>query len=141
LVDGTEKASEIINRLKGEQSQKVMTGLKALDPVLVATLESKMYNFDILVRQSEDTLERLVEEVDQELLATALKGCDQVLLDKIFATMPKRAAQYLREAMEGKGRVRLSAVEEARGQLIATLRQLADEGEIELQLFSEPVVE
>ncbi|MCG7584422.1 flagellar motor switch protein FliG [Photobacterium sp. OFAV2-7] len=141
LVDGTEKASEIINRLKGEQSQKVMTGLKALDPALVATLESKMYNFDILVRQSEDTLERLVEEVDQELLATALKGSEQVLLDKIFATMPKRAAQYLREAMEGKGRVRLSAVEEAREQLITTLRQLADEGEIELQLFSEPVVE
>ncbi len=142
LVDGTEKASEIINRLKGgDQSQKVMTGLKELDPVLVATLESKMYNFDILVRQSEDTLERLVEEVDQELLATALKGSDQALQDKIFATMPKRAAQYLREAMEGKGRVRLSAVEDAREQLIAMLRQLADDGEIELQLFSEPVVE
>jgi len=141
LVDGTEKASEIINRLKGEQSQKVMTGLKVLDPVLVSTLESKMYNFDILVRQTEETLERLVEAVDQELLATAMKGSEQALQDKIFATMPKRAAQYLREAMEGKGRVRLSAVEEAREQLITTLRQLADAGEIELQLFSEPVVE
>ncbi|WP_299019576.1 flagellar motor switch protein FliG [uncultured Photobacterium sp.] len=141
LVDGTEKASEIINRLKGDQSQQVMLGLKELDPELVSTLESKMYNFDILSRQTEDTLERLVEEVDQELLATALKGSDQVLQDKIFGTMPKRAAQYLREAMEGKGRVRLSAVEEARTELISTLRQLAENGEIELQLFSEPVVE
>ncbi|WP_064601631.1 flagellar motor switch protein FliG [Photobacterium sp. J15] len=141
LIDGTEKASEIINRLNGDQSQQVMLGLKELDPELVSTLESKMYNFDILVRQTEDTLERLVEEVDQELLATALKGSEQALQDKIFGTMPKRAAQYLREAMEGKGRVRLSAVEEARSQLITTLRRLADEGEIELQLFSEPVVE
>ncbi|ELR67064.1 Flagellar motor switch protein FliG [Photobacterium marinum] len=141
LIDGTEKASEIINRLNGDQSQQVMLGLKELDPELVSTLESKMYNFDILVRQTEDTLERLVEEVDQELLATALKGSEQALQDKVFGTMPKRAAQYLREAMEGKGRVRLSAVEEARSQLITTLRRLADEGEIELQLFSEPVVE
>jgi flagellar motor switch protein FliG len=100
-----------------------------------------MYNFSILVRQTEETLERLVEEVDQELLATALKGCEQALQDKIFATMPKRAAQYLREAMEGKGRVRLSAVEDAKEQLIIALRQLAEAGEVELQLFSEPVVE
>lgn len=100
-----------------------------------------MYNFSILVRQTEDTLERLVEEVDQDLLATALKGADEELLAKVFATMPKRAAQYLREAMEGKGRVRVSAVEEARNQLVQILRQLADAGEIELQLFSEPVVE
>ncbi|MGF1757535.1 flagellar motor switch protein FliG [Photobacterium sagamiensis] len=141
LVDGTQKAGEIINRLQGEQSQKVLTGMKELDPELVAKLESQMYNFSILVRQTEETLERLVEEVDQELLATALKGCEQALQDKIFATMPKRAAQYLREAMEGKGRVRVSAVEEARAQLIITLRQLADAGEVELQLFSEPVVE
>lgn len=141
IVDGSQKASEIINRLKGEQSQKVMTGLKVLDPELVTKLESQMYNFSILVRQTEETLERLVEEVDQELLATALKGCEQVLQDKIFATMPKRAAQYLREAMEGKGRVRLSAVEDAREQLIIALRQLAEAGEVELQLFSEPVVE
>ena len=141
IVDGTQKAGEIINRLQGEQSQKVLTGMKELDPELVAKLESQMYNFSILVRQTEETLERLVEEVDQELLATALKGCEQALQDKIFATMPKRAAQYLREAMEGKGRVRVSAVESAREQLITTLRQLADASEVELQLFSEPVVE
>ncbi|KXI22963.1 FliG C-terminal domain-containing protein [Photobacterium sanguinicancri] len=141
LIDGTQKAGDIINRLQGDQSLKVMTGLKEIDPELVAQLESQMYNFSILVRQTEDTLERLVEEVDQDLLATALKGADEELLAKVFATMPKRAAQYLREAMEGKGRVRVSAVEEARNQLVQILRQLADAGEIELQLFSEPVVE
>ncbi len=140
-VDGTQHAGEIINRLQSNQSQKVLTDLKAQDPELVSRLESQMYNFDILVRQSEATLERLVEDADQEMLAIALKGADEALLDKIFATMPKRAAQYLREAMEGKGRVRLSAVEEARKELVNLLRQLADDGEVELALFSEPVVE
>ncbi|WP_434357924.1 flagellar motor switch protein FliG [Parasalinivibrio latis] len=140
-VDGTQHAGEIINRLQSNQSQKVLSELKAQDPELVSRLESQMYNFDILVRQSEATLERLVEDADQEMLAIALKGADEALLDKIFATMPKRAAQYLREAMEGKGRVRLSAVEDARKELVNLLRQLADDGEVELALFSEPVVE
>lgn len=141
LIDGTQKASEIINRLDGGRSEGVMAGLRTLDPALVSRLENKMYNFSVLIRQSDETLERLVEEADQDMLATALKGADVELMDRLYGTMPKRAAQYLREAIEGKGRVRLSAVEEARTQLIQLLRSLAEQGEVELQMFSEPVVE
>ncbi|KLV06616.1 flagellar motor switch protein FliG [Photobacterium aquae] len=141
MIDGTQKATEIINRLEGRRSEAVLNGLRTLDPELVSKLEAKMYNFSLLLRQSEETLDRLVTEADQDMLATALKGADAELLDRIFATMPKRAAQYLREAIEGKGRVRISAVEEARDQLVQLLRQLAEQGEVELQLFSEPVVE
>lgn len=140
-IDGTDQATAIINRLKPMQSMKVMQGIKEHDPELVEKLESKMYNFSILAQQSEETLERLVQSIDQETLAVALKGADQTLLDKVFGTLTKRAAQYLQEAIEGKGRVRLSAVEEARKELVAVLRQLAESGEVELQLFSEPVVE
>lgn len=141
LIDGPQKAGDIINRLQGDKSMKVMSGLQQMDPELVAQLESQMYHFGILTKQSEATIERLLEDVDQDTLAIALKGADEGLLDKVFATMPKRAAQYLREAMETKGRVRLSAVEEARNEMVSTLRQLANDGEVELQLFSEPVVE
>ncbi|GAL07332.1 flagellar assembly protein FliH [Photobacterium aphoticum] len=73
-----------------------------MDSALVNRLESKMYNFSVLVRQSDATLERLVEEADQDLLATALKGADAELMDRLYGTMPKRAAQYLREAIEAK---------------------------------------
>ncbi|MDD1793549.1 flagellar motor switch protein FliG [Enterovibrio makurazakiensis] len=140
-IDGTDQATAIINRLQPAQSMKVLKGLKEHDPELVERLESKMYNFSILEQQSEETLERLIQDIDQDTLAIALKGASPELMDKVFATMPKRAAQYLREAIEGKGRVRISAVEEARKEMVALLRQLSESGDVELQLFSEPVME
>lgn len=136
-IDGTDQATAIINRLKPDYSLKVMQGMKEHDPELVGKLESKMYNFSILEQQSEETLERLVQDINQETLAVALKGASQALQDKIFTTMTKRAAQFLQDAIESSGRVRASAVEDARQEIVTLLRQLADSGEIELQLFSE----
>ncbi|EMD1178627.1 flagellar motor switch protein FliG [Vibrio harveyi] len=140
-IDGTQQASDIINRLTPEQSQQVLAVLKEQNPLLVEKLESQMYHFDILVRQSEETLEKLMAQVDQDTLALALKGADSALLEKIFAMLPKRSAQYLQETIDGKGRVRVSAVAQARKELVQVLRDLAERGEVDILLFSEPELE
>ena len=139
-VDGTKKAVDILNRM-GSRTSEIMLSLRDMDPSLMVKLEESMYQFDILERQSEATLSRMIEEVPQERLALALKGSSTTLQEKIFACLPKRAAQYLREEMETKGAVRMSAVEEARTEIMQTLRQLANDGEVELSLFAENVVE
>jgi flagellar motor switch protein FliG len=44
--------------------------------------------------------------------------------------MSKRAAELLRDDLEAKGPVRITEVEEAQKQIVATARKLADEGTI-----------
>lgn len=141
IIDGSLKTIEIINRLDSQLSKTVMIGLKDMDPILFSKIENKMYNFTLLVQQSNETLERLINNVDQDLLATALKGADEELTSKIFDLMPRRLSKFLKDAIDAKGLVQISAVEEARSQLIERLREMADAGEVKFQLFREPLVE
>ena len=77
-------------------------------------------------------IQTLLREISTELLVIALKGADEVLRDKIFGNMSKRAAELLQDDMDAKGPVRLSEVAAAQKEILATARNLAEAGEIVL---------
>jgi flagellar motor switch protein FliG len=62
----------------------------------------------------------------------ALKGAEEGVKQKIFKNMSQRASAMLQEELENKGPVRLSEVESAQKEILATARRLADEGQIVL---------
>ncbi len=63
------------------------------------------------------------------------------LCDAILGAMPKRQAQSFEDMMRRSGPVPLSRIEQTRQEIMATVKGLADAGEIEVQLFAETVVE
>jgi flagellar motor switch protein FliG len=115
--------------------------LRAHDPEVVSQIEMSMYDFFILSRQTEQTITRLLDEVPLELWAIALKGAEPALRDAILTAMPKRQAQSFEDLMRRSGPVPLSRIEQTRRDIMASVKQLADAGEIEIQLFAEAVVE
>ncbi len=62
----------------------------------------------------------------------ALKGATPALREKIFRNMSSRAAETLREDLEGRGPVRLSEVEAEQKEMLKIIRRLVDEGQIVL---------
>ena len=56
----------------------------------------------------------------------------QQLREKVFKNMSQRAAEMLREDLEGKGPVRVSEVEAAQKEILKIVRRLAEEGQIVL---------
>ena len=60
--------------------------------------------------------------------------------ERIFANMSKRAADMMRDDLEVKGPVRLSEVEAAQKEVMATARKLADAGQITLSSGGEEFV-
>jgi flagellar motor switch protein FliG len=62
----------------------------------------------------------------------ALKGASPELREKIFRNMSTRAAETLREDLDGRGPVRLSEVEAEQKEMLKVVRRLADEGQIVL---------
>jgi flagellar motor switch protein FliG len=139
-VEGVRQAAEILNRLPGNRAGMVEL-LRAHDPEVVSQIEMSMYDFFILSRQTEQTITRLLDEVPLEQWAIALKGAEPALRDAILSAMPKRQAQSFEDLMRRSGPVPLSRIEQTRKDIMASVKQLADAGEVEIQLFAEAVVE
>ena len=132
--------ADIINRLPGDKRQMVEM-LRAQDPELASKIEASMYDFFILANQSEVALTRIIEEVPLEQWASALKGADPSIREAILKTMPKRQAQSFEDLLRRAGPMPLSRIEQARSEIMAQVKALADAGEIEIQLFAEATVE
>jgi flagellar motor switch protein FliG len=139
-VEGVRQAAEILNRLPNNRATMVEL-LRAHDPEVVSQIEMSMYDFFILSKQTEQTITRLLDEIPLEQWAVALKGAEPALRDAIFGAMPKRQAQSFEDLMRRSGPVPMSRIEQTRREIMASVKDLADNGEIEVQLFAEATAE
>ncbi|MDB5847360.1 MAG: fliG, partial [Rhodoferax sp.] len=139
-VEGTKQVAEIINRLSGDKRQMIEL-LRAHDAALVSKIEVSMYDFFMLSNQTEAVLTRIIEEVPLEQWASALKGAEPAIREAILRSMPRRQAQGFEDQLRRSGPVTRSRIEQARKEIMAQVKALADAGEIEIQLFAEATVE
>ncbi|MFJ2975978.1 flagellar motor switch protein FliG [Kluyvera sp. NPDC087067] len=139
-VVGIKHAANIVNRIPSNQ-QELLDQLRERDESVVDDLQDEMYEFFILSRQTPMTLQRLMDEVPIDEWAVALKGTEPVLRQAIFNVMPKRQVTLLQSTTSRLGPVPVSRIEQVRKEIMQTLRQLVDEGEIQVQLFAEQTVE
>lgn len=139
-VKGIKQAANIVNRIAGNQ-QELLDQMRIRDEEVVDALKDEMYEFFILSRQTPVTLQRLLDEVPMEDWAVALKGTEPVLRATIYDVMPKRQAQLLQNTTNRLGPVPLSRIEQVRKEIMSLVRELAEEGEIQVQLFAEQTVE
>jgi len=139
-VEGVKQAAGLLTRLTGDK-QELVDGLRDRDPGVTSEIEGSMYDFFLLATQSEPVLTQIIEAVPSELWALALKGAEPAVRGAVLNAMPKRQAQAFEDQMRRAGPVPLSRVLEARREIMAQVKAMADAGEIEVQLFSEAVVE
>ncbi|MGL5699809.1 MAG: flagellar motor switch protein FliG [Kluyvera sp.] len=139
-VVGIKHAANIVNRIPSNQ-QELLDQLRERDEGVVDELQDEMYEFFILSRQSQVTLLRLMDEIPIDEWAIALKGTEPVLRQAIFDVMPKRQVTLLQSTTTRLGPLPVSRIEQVRKEIMQTLRQLVDEGEIQVQLFAEQTVE
>ncbi|MBW3139427.1 FliG C-terminal domain-containing protein [Ferrimonas balearica] len=139
-VTGVRQVAGILNRFSGDRSQ-LMEMIKLHDQGLAVEVEANMFDFIILARQSDETLQHLLQEVPQEVLALAMKGIDSDFKRRLMSALPKRMSQALELQVDTLGPVPLSRADGARAEVMAIARRMMSEGEIELQLYEEQVVE
>ncbi|AHG19660.1 flagellar motor switch protein G [Chania multitudinisentens RB-25] len=139
-VPGIKHAANIVNRIPGDQ-QVLLDQLRERDEKVVEELKNEMYEFFILSRQNAQTLQHLVQHIAIEDWAVALKGTEAVLRQAICDAMPKRQVSLLQSTTTRLGPIPLSRIEQVRKDIMQTVRQLAEDGEIQVQLFAEKTVE
>lgn len=139
-LSGVKQAADIINRFEGDRAS-LMEMLKLHDENVVNEIEENMFDFMVLGRQREETMDALVQQIPLELWAVALKGSEITLQQTIKRSMPQRMAKALEDDMELRGAVVLSRVQRARQDIMQLVRELDEAGEIQLLLYEEQTVE
>ncbi len=139
-VRGVRQAANIVNRISSNQ-QELLQQLEERDGEVADELKNEMYEFFILSRQQQSVIQRLLEEVPLEEWAVALKGTEAALRQVIYDAMPRRQVQLLQSMTTRLGPVPVSRVEQVRKEIMVTVRELAESGEIQIQLFNEQTME
>ena len=129
-VMGPDNLAAILNATGSDLEQEMLEALTSVDQELSDDVKEKMFIFDNLMQLDDKGFQRLVREVPNENMLTALKGVDDVLAERFFNNMSERAAEILREDMEASAPVKLADVETAQKEIVRTAKRLADEGEL-----------
>lgn len=129
-MGGVRTAAEIINLMKSQQEEVVISAVKEYDDELAQKIIDEMFLFENLIEMDNRSIQRLLQEVENDSLVIALKACEQPLRDHFLNNMSRRAAEIMRDDLASRGPVRLSQVEAEQKAILLIVRRLAESGEI-----------
>jgi flagellar motor switch protein FliG len=130
--DAHEMMAEIFNNLDRQSEQRILSALEERSRDAAERIRGLMFTFDDLQRLTGPGLQTLLRAVEKDKLALALKGASETLRDLFLRNMTERAAKLLKDDIAALGPVRLRDVDEAQAAIVATAKDLAAQGQIEL---------
>lgn len=133
-IGGTKSLAQILNRTSVSMSKELLEKISEKDIDIAAEIKRLMFMFDDLINIQDKDLQKILREVDRKELVLSLKIADEKLKEKIYSNMSERAANLLKEELQYMGMVKLKEVETAQANIIATVKQLEEDGEISLNI-------
>jgi flagellar motor switch protein FliG len=130
---GVQAVAEMLNRLDSNTSKDLLESLETFSPQLTQNIRQLMFVFEDMLMIDDVGIKELLARIDRKLLTVALKGTSEKLRDHFLSSMSQRGSEMLKEDMEALGPVKLREVEGAQQQIITVLRQLENEGVINLK--------
>ena len=128
--DGVVTLANILNEVDGKTEEKVLSHLEEQDSDLADKIRQKMFVFEDLLGVDDRNFRDILQNVDNQQLARALKTASEELKGKIFRNLSERASEMLKEDIEVMGPVRLAEVEEAQQAILKAAKKLEAEGKI-----------
>jgi flagellar motor switch protein FliG len=79
---------------------------------------------DAIIKLDNMTIQKVLIETDAQELAKSLKNQDEIVKEKIYANMSKRASQMLKEDMDYMGPIRLIDIKQSQEKILNIIRRL-----------------
>lgn len=130
---GVRAVAEIFNRLDMGTSKDILEAIENEDPNLTETIRQLMFVFEDLLTLDQNAIKEVLGRIDRKLLTIALKGTSEQLKSHFLQSMSSRGAEMLKEDMDSLGPIKIKEVEAAQQQIIAVVRQLENEGAINMK--------
>jgi flagellar motor switch protein FliG len=128
--DVIDRASAILQSVDHALSEDILQAIDEQSPELGTELRDRLFKFDDIVRLNDVDMRRIMQEVNMDTLAIALRTAPIDVREKFFGNMSKRAAQGIKEDMDFAPKVKLSEVEIKQKEIITIIRELDAQGEI-----------
>jgi flagellar motor switch protein FliG len=132
-IGGVQPLVDIINRSTAATERTVLDGLTERDPELAEEVRSKMLTFADLVKLERKDIQLVLRGVDSVVLARAMKGAAQPVIEAIEGNISDRIREILESELAALGPVRASEVEEARADIVRSIRDLEETGTITMR--------
>ncbi len=141
-TEGLNSLITILGHMSGDQERGILKELDRSEPALSEKIRDEMVSFEKVVLLSNQDVRVLIDEIsDDEILARALKGAGDDIRFKFIRNLSQNRATDILTEMDTMGPVRLKEVEECRGIITVTMRDLYDNGIIHFQRDGEIYVE
>jgi flagellar motor switch protein FliG len=129
-LGGASQSAEILKASGGDLSKELLAAIDAVDGKLSKAISKELFSFKDLVGISSDAMQRIMSDVDTNMLVVAMKSASPELLEKIYSSRSKRGAEALKEELDMQGPLRMAEVEAAQDGILDTVRKLEAGGEI-----------
>ncbi|KQQ95546.1 MULTISPECIES: flagellar motor switch protein FliG [Microbacteriaceae] len=136
-VGGVQPLVDIINRADVGTERAVLDGLDIRDPELAEEVRSRMLTFGDIVRLDRKAVQQVLRGIDAPVLALAMKGAPEPVIEVIHANVSERNRELIDDEARLLGPVRSAQVEEARAEVVRSIRTLEAEGVITLHRAEE----
>jgi len=133
VVGGVQPLVEIINRADVATERALLESLDATDPALAEEVRSRLLTFADIVKFEKKDVQQVLRGIDASVLALAMKGSTEAVIEVIRANISERLREILEEEVQNLGPVRMKQIEEARAEIVRAIRDLEAQGIITIQ--------
>lgn len=138
-----ERVGAILNSTTSLTRDDVLEGLDETDAGFANLVRKAIFTFaNIPQRIASRDIPRVVREIEQETLLTALGGAEAMGLkdaaDYILDNMSGRMADQLREDVEGMETVKPAEADEAMSKIVTTIREMEASGDLLMTVDDDP---
>ncbi len=130
--DAHEMMADIFNSLDRQAEARFLTALDERNRDAAERIRALMFTFEDLQRLATPAMQVLLRAVERDKLPLALKGASEKLRELFFKSMSERAGKILKDDIAALGPVKLRNVDEAQAGIVATAKELAAQGQIEI---------
>ena len=128
---GGKDLADILGSMDPEEEEMFMTNLEQENPEMAEEVKRYRITFETIFEIFPDNLLRdLMNAVDLDAVAMALKGMDQTISDRVVGILPKKK-QAMYEPVEGA--VPKREVDNARKSIVQSAKQMESDGAFKLE--------
>jgi flagellar motor switch protein FliG len=131
-VGGPKVVADILNLTGGSVEKNVLDRLDAQDPEVAEFVRNQMFVFEDIQKLTDREIQTILREIEQKDIVIALKAASDEVKEKLLGNMSERIRGFIEEEMDFAGPMRLSEVEEVQLRIVQKVRQLEDQGQVQI---------
>ena len=132
-IEGSSALAKMLAHTGDDATEDILKNLENTDQV--SKIREAMFTFEDIMLIDDTNIQKYILKLPsvQDNLATAIKGLDEEVKDKFLSNMPDRIKNRVEKERQSLGKVRASAVREARKLILDEIRVLIESGQVQVE--------